>query len=411
MPMSAAAIQPMPAVSEPGEKPRRVIAFFGHDSTEYTLIKRVTSFQAHGSRVIGFMFKRIRNKRPRPVQWENVELGLTVDRNYLRRLPKLARGLMIALQHRHLLRQCQIFYARNIDMLLIAVLSKLLSGSKAPVVYEVLDVQRIFVGSRFVNVAARWAERRLMAQCSTLVVSSPDFMTRYFLPQQGYTGDWRLLENKVSVPPAVASRAEEQPQHLPRPWVIGWFGTLRCVRSLQILCEIADTLGEEASIHLRGLPSHEDLPLSLIEAAAAERRNFRYGGPYASPDDLAAIYADVHFAWCVDYLDAGGNSDWLLPNRIYEGGMMGSLALARKNTAVSRFVESHALGWSFDEPLALTVAAFLRTLDAATYWRARSHVAGLKRSLFVDETDTRDLLDHVDRLAGIASPEPAASSR
>jgi hypothetical protein len=35
----------------------------------------------------------------------------------------------------------------------------------------------------------------------------------------------------------------------------------------------------------------------------------------------------------------------------------------------------------------------------------------LKRSLFVDETDTRDLLDHVDRLAGIASPEPAASPR
>jgi hypothetical protein len=98
----------------------------------------------------------------------------------------------------------------------------------------------------------------------------------------------------------------------------------------------------------------------------------------------------------VDYLDEGTNSDWLLPNRIYEGGLFGSLALARKNTATARKVEREGLGWAFDEPLERSVAAFLRELDTGTFERARNAVAGLSRSVFVDEGDTKNLLEHLD---------------
>jgi hypothetical protein len=110
----------------------------------------------------------------------------------------------------------------------------------------------------------------------------------------------------------------------------------------------------------------------------------------------------------VDYLDAGTNSDWLLPNRVYEGGLFGSLALARSGTAAGRLVERDRLGWAFHEPLESAVHTFLETLDAGTYERARELVNGLTRSKFVDEADTGDLLARLDRLS--AGVDGAASS-
>lgn len=377
----------------------RSIAFFGHDSAESTVVKRVTAFQANGSHVVGFMFRRLRGTPARPPAWDNVHLGVTADRNYLRRLPQLLAALVGVLKRRVVLRRCQIFYARNIDMLFIAVVAKRLTGSPATVAYEVLDVQRVFLGAGLINKAFRWAERILLRSCDMLVVSAPDYMSHYFVPSQRFAGPWHLLENKVSAPqlPAHISRPRAVPAG--PPWVIGWFGTLRCARSLNILCHIADVLGDRVMIHLRGMPSEEDLPMRAIEQASSTRTNFVYGGPYASPQDLPTIYGKVHFTWCVDYLDPGTNSDWLLPNRIYEGGLFGSLALACEHTATSRMVAREGLGWVFAEPLERTVAEFLKTLDANTYDRARKVLEAKPRSLFVDETDTRDLLKALDALS------------
>ena len=137
----------------------------------------------------------------------------------------------------------------------------------------------------------------------------------------------------------------------------------------------------------------------MIEASCSARKNMLYGGPYRSPQDLAFIYGQVHFAWCIDYLDAGGNSDWLLPNRVYEGGLMGCLAMARKKTATSRMVDRLGLGWSFEEPLASTVSNFLAHLATGTYQDAQRRLEAISRSTFVDLTDTRDLLDDIDKLA------------
>jgi succinoglycan biosynthesis protein ExoL len=377
----------------------RSIAFFGHDSGESTIIKRVAAFQANGCEVLGFMFRRGQDTPGEPLGWDNVHLGVTVDRNYAKRLPKLLSAVIKVLRRRNVLARCQTFYARNVDMLAIAVMARALTQSRAVLVYEVLDVQRIFVGNGPVNRLFRWAERVLLKSCNLLVVSSPDFMSCYFLPYQNYAGAWRLLENKVSPlqflrGPSPAARPPEPP-----PWVIGWFGRLRCRRSLEILCRIADTLGKRVHIRLRGLPSEEDVPIHALEAACASRTNLVYEGGYDSRRDLPDMYAGVHFSWCIDYLDVGTNSDWLLPNRIYEGSLFGSLALARKNTATSRKVEREGLGWAFAEPLEEQVCAFLNTLEVETYERARSVVEGANRSLFVDETDTRELLEYLDDCA------------
>jgi succinoglycan biosynthesis protein ExoL len=371
-----------------------VVAFFGHDSNEPTIVKRMQAFSGGGARVVAFTFTRRRPGAVPAERFENIHLGFTEDRNYLRRLPQLMRGAAIAIAKFEIIRNADVIYARNIDMALIACIAKLLSASRAPFVYEVLDVQRIFLGDKLVNRIFRFIERRIMDMSSLLVVSSPMFMEKYFHFQQNYRGAWRLLENKISSPGGLPNRiAPRDPPPAP-PWRIGWHGRLRCPRSLEILCEIADRLGDKVFIDLRGAPSEEDLPSEKIERLVASRRNMAYGGAYER-GDLANIYAGVHFSWCVDFLDAGSNSDWLLPNRIYEGGLFGAIALTRSGTATAKKAEGDRLGFAFRDPLSESVANFLEGLAVEDYAAFRDNVKNMPRSKFVDTTDSVELLHSI----------------
>ncbi len=390
------------------------IAFFGHDANESTILKRADAFLQQGCTVIGFMFRRDRVGLKAGAIFRNVELGSTRDRSYIRRLPRLMLGIWRATRSRGTLRRVDIIYARNIDMLAVALAAKILTGSRGSVAYEVLDIQRPFLRQDMVGTIFRLAERMMLRRCALLVVSSPDFVDRYFAPVQGRRTGWILLENKV--PPKVLSALAPVRKPAGPPWVIGWYGTLRCRRSLSALCILADTLGEKVEIRLGGRPSLEDLTVAEIEHAAGQRPSMRYTGGYASPADLAAIYGPVHFSWCVDYIDAGTNSDWLIPNRIYEGGLLGTVALARRDTATGRLVEGRGYGFAFDEPLESAVVAFLRGLDPDTYEQARSRVSKVPRDAFVDHHDSADLVASLrslrePRRAGTLSGEVEGASQ
>ncbi len=340
------------------------------------------------------MFHRERDKdQPDPV-WTNVSLGATVDRNYLARLPKLCSGLWKVLQHRDELRACDVIYARNFDMMAIATMAKWLSRSSAQLAYEVLDVQRVFVGTGAINAMFRWCERRLLAACDMLVVSSPMFMTRYFAPRQGYSGAWYLLENKVA-----ASQFAQNPELRTRapasgpPWIIGWFGTLRCARSLGILSRLAAAHPDKVTVHIRGTLSEEDIPKEALQAATTGRPNFQYLGPYESPRDLPEIYGQIHFTWAIDYLDAGSNSDWLLPNRLYEGGLFNAISIARDGTATGDKVARDGLGVALKEPIDESLSSWLWAMEDGQFELLAEAARRAPRTLFVDEADTAALLD------------------
>ena len=378
-----------------------LVAFFGHDSNEPTIVKRVHSFAEGGARVAAFTFTRVRGGASSPATWfDNLHLGFTQDRNYLQRMPNLVIGLFIALSKFQTLRQADVIYARNIDMAIIAALAKALSGSRAALAYEVLDIQRIFFGENLISKLMRFAERRILSTSRMLVVSSPDFIENYFSACQGYSGPWRVLENNIAADREPGMLAGCAPPPSP-PWKIGWFGPLRCRKSLDTLCAIADRLGRKVFIEIRGAPSEEDLPVELIRSVVAQRSNMAYGGAYTSPDDLAYIYNSVHFSWCVDFLDEGANSDWLLPNRIYEGGLYAVPAIARAGTATARKVEEDGLGVSLKDPLEEVATKYFRRLKTKEFASLRDKIKAMPASKFIDRNDTtmllEDLLDPGDR--------------
>lgn len=372
------------------------VAVFGHDCTESTLIKRIKAFEACGWQVAGFTFRREKFNCGYVPEWDDTPLGVTVDRHYLLRLVKLALAIPTLMLARRRLADADAFYARNIDMAALALLARWIAGSRAPVAYEVLDVQRVFTGRGALPFLFRLAERLVLARGDLLVVSSRAFMGRYFAPVQGYAAPWFLLENKLfGLDQGYAERrpTPEQPRCRPcppaGPWVIAWLGNLRCPRSPQLLCRIAERLGERVRIHVHGFPTETGLErfLEMIQG----HPNIVYAGEYRSPQDLQAIYDEAHFAWAFDYLDQGANSDWLLPNRLYEGCYFGAPALAARGTETGRRVEELGIGWTLAEPVDERVIGLLDRLDEAGYLRVRTHLLGLPPGLFHDEGEMAEL--------------------
>lgn len=374
------------------------VSFFGHDIGDSAIRKRISALRAEGAQVTSYTFQR----NPKPGQssadenWENVALGETVDGRYLRRLWRLAAALGRIFAHRSQLREADIIYARNIDMLLLAMIGRWAAGARAKVVYEVLDVRPIFTGAGMISRLFRWAERRLLARSDMLVVSSPDFVEHYFEPVQRYAGPWHLLENKL-LPSAMAPVADTNVQSARNtpPWRIGWFGILRCRRSFEVLCRLAATFPDTVQIVIRGAPTDAYVSQTDIDDAVARHSNIEFHGRYRHPDDLAAMYADVHFAWAIDYLEAGANSEWLLANRIYEGGLFGAVAIARSETATGRFIERNRLGFSLPEPVEQSAAALLRVMTPTAWTAAHADVVASPRQLFIDFEDTKALLDRL----------------
>jgi succinoglycan biosynthesis protein ExoL len=286
-------------------------------------------------------------------------------------------------------------------MLLMARIAKAMARADAPLVYEALDVHPIMTKSSGLGHVLRFGERRLLAASALLVVSSPTFIDRYFAPVQKYTGPWFLLENKVfgGDDASYASPVEKKPAASP-PWTIGWFGVIRCQRSLRLLQDIARAMPDGVIVHIRGIPSERDgITKALLDEVGARVANITYFGAYKSPDDLSQIYGAIDLTWAVDFSASGANSDWLIPNRLYEGGLYGVPAIARRSTATGQIVEEDGRGWCFDEPFESNLANFLLALDYSSYANMREALCKKDRSAFVDVSDTAALVSKLSALA------------
>jgi succinoglycan biosynthesis protein ExoL len=91
------------------------------------------------------------------------------------------------------------------------------------------------------------------------------------------------------------------------------------------------------------------------------------------------MYGGVHFVWTIDYYEAGGNSDWLLPNRLYEGPLHGAVPLTLRNVEAGRWLHRRGCGVLLGEPVEENLAAFLANLDARHYAECERAVAGLSQ--------------------------------
>ena len=360
-------------------RPRHV-AFFGHDAGDAAVRRRVQAFRDDGINVTGFMMRR---GEAAPTAWENIDLGQTHDGAFLQRIRQVFAGADLAATHRDTLADADVIYARNLDMLACAFLAKRKAKLDTPVIYESLDVHRLLTRGDLVGKALRWLEGGLLRRTAGLVISSPAFLRSHF--ERYYPGRFRpfLVENRLAAGADYGERPAVHTQAADHPLRLGWVGVLRCQRSLDLLCALADCYPETLEIHLHGVPARKEI--SIFEPEIDKRANMHYHGRYRSPEDLSEIYGGLDLVWAGDFMEAGFNSVWLLPNRIYEGGYFCVPAIAPAGTETAAWIGARHGGFIADEPLDETLPELIGRLigDRDAIMRYSEALAALPADDFV----------------------------
>jgi succinoglycan biosynthesis protein ExoL len=367
--------------------PALTLTFIGPERTDARSVKRIAALTDHRWHVLGFTFHRDCGQPDPAPTWENIHLGNTYNRRYLQRAWAVFRGFWRIFRNRKHIATCACLYAINADNALLALFARFVTGRPIPLVMEIADIQPAMTGGRIRARGLRALERFVLRRCQLLLTTSPGFLRNYFEPVQGYRGPVFLMENKIyPAAPLIMSRVPRRsPAQSGRPWVVGYFGAFRCRRSLDLICSLAEALPERVAFILRGVPGGIDG--DLIREVIRPYPNIHFGGPYLYPDELPALYAGVDLNWCFDFSASGANSAWLLPNRVYEGGLFHCPALAYAGTETARWVETNGCGAIFREDLFQRLHEFLASLTPADWHAMRDRCAAMPDELCAGEGD------------------------
>lgn len=383
------------------------MAYFGHNRRDTAFVRRIRGFIEAGVEVTTYTYRRDGEPAQPGPEWPNVDLGHVDHGRFYRRILLYFGSLRVIFGVRRSLADATVVYARNLDVFLFAWLAAAIAniGRRRPVmIYECLDVHEALLGQGMKARLLRALERRVLARASLLVVSSPGFIDNFFVPTQGFSGPWHWIENKlhfrdhvVPRPDAHADQSDDQ------TLTVGWVGIIRCQKTLDLLVAVARAMPDRVRIRITGLVSYFLLP--DFDQTIEPLDNVEFRGPYDWPLGLADAYRDTDLVWAQELTWSGGNSDWLIPNRVYEASYFGVPSLAIASTQTGRIVAERELGFVLHQPAADKLIEFLQHLSMDELRAARRRLLGMPEDQFVLRADdTEQLLEAIYRVASTLRP-------
>lgn len=366
-------------------RPARIVVF-GFDVAEASQIRRIRALTALGHQVHSFTMRRLNMNTDFRPDWPDTPLFQTTNGALMTRAAVVAVSILTMTRHRARLREADLILARNLDMLAIALAARRMAGvDYVPVIYECLDIHSVLTDPGLKGRMMRAAERAMLGRIQMLAISSPGFIRHHFDPVQHYRGPWALWENKLVPLPTLPAPPHRTSGHRLR---LGWTGTIRCAPSLALLAETAARMGDRLRIHIHGTVHRHAVP--DFDRTLTDHANLVYHGPFAYPDDLGRIFRDCDLIWSQDLWQAGGNSDWLLPNRIYEAGWAGRPCIAVAGTETGRRIEEQGLGWVIPAPRADHLVRLLTQLTPEMIADKAAMIAARPRTDFVQRPEDLD---------------------
>ncbi len=343
------------------DKPLRVL-YLAHDLSNANVAKRVAMLVDGGATVSLAGFRRTTDPVTHVAGSPAVNFGQTFNAGFIHRILSVLKVIVFLGKYKKLFAETDVILARNLEMLAIAVRVRKMLRNAIPVVYESIDMHRLLLRNDLAGKSLRALEGWLSRRASALITSSPAFITEYFNKRSDVRLPARLVENKLYPVPAII----EMPARTPGPpWKIGWFGVIRCRKSLEILSELVKRASGNVEVIIRGLPALDQF--DDFHKSTTSVPGLQFEGAYKNPDDFSAIYHEVHFAWAIDMFEEGLNSSWLLPNRIYEGGLFGTVPIALTTVETGRTLDRMGIGVTLDTLDVDTLVSFFNQLTASSY--------------------------------------------
>jgi succinoglycan biosynthesis protein ExoL len=352
------------------------------DLADVNIQRRTEMLCAGGAQVTVAGFRRVPQSVENVAGCRTLDFGQTSNARFFQRIIAVAQKLISLRRYKALFTDADVIIARNLDMLLIATCGRTLCKPLPVLVYEVLDIHPLMLNKGPVGLVLRWLERQLSRRAAAIVTSSPGFVSHYFQSIARLRIPICLVENKVLYIDEEMAPCEVPPPRRPGPpWVIGWFGKLRCTRSLRLLIELAKQSEGAVQVVIRGEPLRH--LFGDFEKMVRDLPGVKFLGPYRNPQDLQNIYRGVHFSWAIDMFEEGLNSSWLLPNRVYEGGLYGAVPIAVGSVETGRFLKQLRVGVLLTDPLACSLRDFLATLTPQKYHDLETAILSLPRATWL----------------------------
>lgn len=374
------------------------IGYFVHDLADAAVHRRVRMLLEGGASVVPCGFRRSAEPVSTICGVPAIDLGRTEDARLIRRIITVLRARFRLHRLPAELRDVDLVMARQLEMLVLAAAFRDRYRRHVSLVFECLDIHGMMLKTSLPGRLLRWLEGWYLRRSALLVISSPGFVTHYFRKMHRQLPPVRLIENRPLKSEGASAPAHQRRVGAP-PWRIGWFGVIRCARSLDLLARLVCALPGQVEIVIRGKPARNTMP--DFDRIVATTPGLTFLGPYDRATQLADIYADVHFTWAIDYYEAGGNSDWLLPNRLYEGGLQGAVPIARAGTQTGAWLAAHRAGVLLDEPLEQSLPAAIAHMTNTAYQAVTTATCAVPiADLVYTSRDATDLVQELARLPG-----------
>ena len=312
------------------------VGYLVHDLNDAAVLRRARMLEMGSAQVELAGFARDMRLREGIATREPLVLGQSKDAAFIQRASLALRKALANGELKERFADCDVVIARNLEQLAIAAR---IVGSR-PLVYECLDIHRLLLGSSVPARIVQRLEAALLPRCDMLITSSPAFISNHF-SHRPISAPIELVENKLLLdpedPPAKPSSALDRSG----PLVVGWFGMLRCKRTLGFLEDLVEAAEGRIKVLIAGKPSLAEVP-DLVERAQ-RNPHIDFHGAYTYTD-LPELYGRCDFAWSVDWFEEGLNSAWLLPNRLYEAITYGCVPIALTDVEVGRWLAAHDAG-------------------------------------------------------------------
>jgi succinoglycan biosynthesis protein ExoL len=323
----------------------------------------------------------------KPWSEEVHSLGTVQHRHLLRRVLTLIRAMPVV---RSFAKGSDAVYAFGLDMLLLACLAKLSLAKRVRIVYEAGDIREAMVGWGPVSQMLRQIECHLARRACLIVVTSPAYVTGYYHGMLGLTGlRYQVIENKLHAgqlpPPASARR--EKPLGAMR---IGYFGLIRCQRSLEVLKQLAAMGNGRIHVYIKGTP----LGIGDLAAEVSRSPGIEYGGPYVAPDDLPDMYGQVDLAWIAHY-HGRTNLAWARANRFYEACYFRVPMVAQVGTVDAQAVESQDLGVCIDLTRLDEAVTAVMGISEAQLARWQQNIAHLPETVYMYSNEHQAVVEAI----------------
>lgn len=383
------------------------VLYLVHDLSDPSVRRRVLMLQAGGAAVTLAGFRRGENRLADIEGVTPLELGTTADARFAQRLLAIAGAATLLPRHLAGIARPDVILARNLEMLPLAGRASTRFDG-VPIAYECLDVHRLLLQKGMAGRAVRAAERHFGRKAGLIITSSPAFVEHYFKPHSGIRAPVHLLENQVLELDRGQPGLPVRTRPAGAPWRIGWFGAIRCRKSLDLLSAFTRQMEGRFEVVLRGRPAYSEF--DDFDGLVAREPFLSFEGSYRNPEDLSAIYAGVDFAWAIDFFEEGQNSLWLLPNRLYEGCRHGALPIVLDGTETARLALQRGVGIALRDGRVETLANRFSAFDGDAYRALYANLVKLgPRPWIADRGDCAVFVQRLCTLRQPAMPRPLPS--